>query len=99
MRSKKTDPFALVRSPLSQRIWIALEAKGLAYQYVETDPFRRPAAPPSTRQQQQKVLEANSQGRIPAIQMDTWVCADSGVILEYVSCFRRVCFLFSGGVD
>ncbi|KPM38124.1 hypothetical protein AK830_g8448 [Neonectria ditissima] len=63
-------------SPFSQRVWIALEAKGLAYQYCETDPFRRPAPAP--------LLEANPRGRVPAIRQGDWACAESGVILEYL---------------
>ncbi|KAK7422200.1 hypothetical protein QQX98_001723 [Neonectria punicea] len=60
----------------AQRVWIALEAKGLAYQYCETDPFRRPAPP--------QLLEANPRGRVPAIRQGDWACAESGVILEYL---------------
>lgn len=63
-------------SPFSQRVWIALEAKGLAYQYVETDPMQRPALMP--------LLEANPRGRVPVIQQGGWACAESAVILEYV---------------
>ncbi|KAH6895184.1 hypothetical protein B0T10DRAFT_477324 [Thelonectria olida] len=68
--------YAACFCPFSQRVWIALEAKGLTYQYAETDPFRRPAPAP--------LLEASPQGRIPAIQQGNWACAESGVILEYL---------------
>lgn len=63
-------------SPFSQRVWIALEAKGMAYQYCETDPFRRPAPA--------HLLEANPHSCVPAIRQGGWTCAESGVILEYV---------------
>lgn len=62
--------------PYSQRVWIALEAKGIAYQYCEIDPYRRPL---STR-----LLEANPKGRVPAIRQGSWACAESGIILEYL---------------
>ncbi|RSL46898.1 hypothetical protein CEP53_010145 [Fusarium sp. AF-6] len=62
--------------PFSQRVWIALEAKGMAYQYCETDPFRRPAPT--------HLLEANPHGYVPAIKQGEWTCAESGVILEYL---------------
>lgn len=60
-------------------MWIALEAKGLAYQYCETDPYRRPA--PTA------LLEANPRGLVPAIRQGEWACAESAVILEYVRTF------------
>ncbi|KAJ4224117.1 hypothetical protein NW759_005783 [Fusarium solani] len=62
--------------PFSQRVWIALEAKGMAYQYCETDPFRRPAPA--------HLLEANPHSCVPAIRQGEWTCAESGVILEYL---------------
>lgn len=64
-------------SPFSQRVWIALEAKGLAYQYCEMDPYKRPAPT--------QLLEANPRGLVPAIRQGDWACAESAVILEYVS--------------
>ncbi|KAK5987634.1 hypothetical protein PT974_11766 [Cladobotryum mycophilum] len=67
--------YAACFCPFSQRVWIALEVKGLAYQYVETDPFRRPVPMP--------LLEANPRGRVPAIRQGEWACAESAVILEY----------------
>ncbi|KGQ03049.1 hypothetical protein BBAD15_g11741 [Beauveria bassiana D1-5] len=48
--------YAASYCPFSQRVWIALEAKGVPYQYCETDPHRRPAQP--------ALLEANPQGKI-----------------------------------
>jgi glutathione S-transferase len=62
-------------SPFSQRVWIALEAKGLPYQYCETDPYKK-----STQ-----LLEANPRGMVPAIRQGDWACSESAVILEYVS--------------
>ncbi|KAG9255025.1 uncharacterized protein F5Z01DRAFT_620901 [Emericellopsis atlantica] len=62
--------------PFSQRVWIALEAKGIAYQYCEIDPYRRPVPTP--------FLEANPRGLTPAIRQGDWACAESAVILEYV---------------
>lgn len=68
--------YASCYCPFSQRVWVALEAKGLGYQYCETDPYRRPAPGP--------LLEANPRGRVPAIRQGEWACAESAVILEYV---------------
>jgi len=56
-------------------VWIALEAKGLSYQYCEVDPFKKP----------RPLLEANPRGLVPAIRGGDWACGESGVILEYVS--------------
>ncbi|KID74743.1 Glutathione S-transferase, partial [Metarhizium brunneum ARSEF 3297] len=58
------------RSPFSQRVWIALEAKGLSYQYCETDPSKAPPAAPSET--------------VPAIRHDDWSCSENAVILEYL---------------
>jgi glutathione S-transferase len=69
-------------SPFSQRVWIALEAKKLPYQYIETDPSKRPASA--------QLLEANPKGTVPAIREGDWACSESTVILEYVS---RLCYL------
>lgn len=63
-------------SPFSQRVWIALEAKGQPYQYIETDPFKRPLPT--------HLPEANPTGRVPAIRQGDWTCSESAVILEYV---------------
>jgi hypothetical protein len=63
------------KSPFSQRIWIALEAKGMPYQYCETDAFRQPTQP----------LLADPNGCVPTIAHSDWSCSNSAVILEYVS--------------
>ncbi|KAM0259561.1 hypothetical protein ACHAQJ_003287 [Trichoderma viride] len=78
MHSKETDLklYAACFCPFSQRVWIALEAKGQSYQYIETDPFKRPASTP--------FLEANPRGRVPAIRQGDWACSESAVILEYL---------------
>lgn len=66
---------SLLVSPFSQRVWIALEAKGMQYQYCETDPFKRPT----------QLLEANPRGLVPAIREGDWASGESAIILEYVS--------------
>ncbi|EHK40603.1 hypothetical protein TRIATDRAFT_182414, partial [Trichoderma atroviride IMI 206040] len=78
MHSKEVDLklYAASFCPFSHRVWIALEAKGQPYQYIETDPFKRPASTP--------LLEANPRGRVPAIRQGDWACSESAVILEYV---------------
>ncbi|KAI1115406.1 hypothetical protein F5Y14DRAFT_136573 [Nemania sp. NC0429] len=65
--------------PFSQRVWIALEAKGMSYQYCETDPFKRPT----------QLLEANPRGLVPAIRQGDWASGESTVILEYLEDFDR----------
>lgn len=78
-RDNDVKLYAACYCPFSQRVWIALEAKGLAYQYCETDPYRKPA--------QATLLEANPMGKVPAIRQGEWACSESAVILEYV-CFN-----------
>lgn len=75
-----SDRAALLKhraSPFSQRVWIALEAKGLPYQYCEIDPYKKPAPT--------QLLEANPRGLVPAIRQGDWAISESAVILEYVS--------------
>ncbi|OTA00710.1 hypothetical protein A9Z42_0009750 [Trichoderma parareesei] len=62
--------------PFSQRVWIALEAKGQPYQYIETDAPKEPASTP--------LLEANPRSRVPAIRQGDWACSESAIILEYL---------------
>lgn len=62
--------------PFSQRVWIALEAKGLAYQYYETDPFKAPRAT--------GLPEARPRRTVPAIKHREWACGESRAILEYL---------------
>ncbi|TWU75413.1 hypothetical protein ED733_003231 [Metarhizium rileyi] len=63
--------------PFSQRIWIALEAKGLPYQYCEVDPSKTSRPAPFT--------QTSPRGTVPAIRHDDWSCSESAVILEYAS--------------
>ena len=58
-----------------QRVWIALEAKQIPYQYVEVDPYKKP----------QSLLDVNPRGLVPAIRHGNWGCYESTVLMEYVS--------------
>jgi len=60
--------------PFVQRVWVALEAKGLQYQYVEVDPYKKPQA----------LLEVNPRGLVPAIRHGDWGCGESTVLMEYL---------------
>lgn len=61
-------------SPFVQRVWIALEMKGIPYQYIEIDPYEKPQA----------LLEVNPRGLVPALRHGDWGCYESTVIMEYV---------------
>lgn len=63
-----------MRSPFVQRVWIALEAKKIPYQYIEVDPYEKP----------QSLLEVNPRGLVPALRHDDWGCYESTVLMEYV---------------
>ncbi|KAI0172017.1 hypothetical protein GGR52DRAFT_548688 [Hypoxylon sp. FL1284] len=76
--------YAACFCPFSQRVWIALEAKGMQYQYCETDPFRRPT----------QLLEANPRGLVPAIREGDWASGESAIILEYLEDRDRTVPLF-----
>jgi glutathione S-transferase len=57
-----------------QRVWISLEAKGIPYQYIEVDPYKKP----------QSLLDVNPRGLVPAIRHGpTWSTHESTVIMEY----------------
>ena len=60
--------------PFVQRVWLALELKGAAYQYVEVDPYRKP----------QTLLDVNPLGLVPALRHGDWACHESTVLVEYV---------------
>ncbi|KAJ5637931.1 hypothetical protein N7490_007810 [Penicillium lividum] len=60
--------------PFVQRVWIALELKGIPYQYVEVDPYEKP----------QSLLEVNPRGLVPALRHDNWACHESTVLMEYL---------------
>ncbi|KAJ5779511.1 Glutathione S-transferase/chloride channel C-terminal [Penicillium paradoxum] len=60
--------------PFVQRVWIALELKGIPYQYIEVDPYEKPAS----------LLEVNPRGLVPALRHDDWGCYESNVLLEYL---------------
>lgn len=77
-------PFNPFQSPFVQRVWIALELKGIPYQYIEVDPYAKPAS----------LLEVNPRGLVPALRHDNWGCYESNVLLEYVKPTNR-CFNLS----
>lgn len=64
----------MCHSPFVQRVWIALEVKGLNYQYIEVDPYKKP----------ESLLEVNPRGLVPALRHGDWGCYESTVLLEYV---------------
>jgi glutathione S-transferase len=65
-------------SPFVQRVWVALEAKGIPYQYIEVDPYKKP----------ESLLAVNPRGLVPALQHGNWGCYESTVLLEYVGCLH-----------
>ena len=82
--AKETDLklFGSFYCPFVQRIWIALEVKGIPYQFVEVDL--------KAREKTETFLEVSPSGSIPAIKHGNWGTHDSMVIMEYVSFPRPV---------
>ncbi|KAL8947838.1 MAG: hypothetical protein Q9222_005923 [Ikaeria aurantiellina] len=60
--------------PFVQRVWISLQYKGLDYQYIEIDPYKKPDA----------LTAINPRGLIPALQHGEWGCYESTVLMEYL---------------
>ena len=68
-------------SPFSQRVWIALEAKGMSYQYCEVDPGEAATQTPPV-----PLVGADpGSSWVPAMRQGAWGCCKSSVLLEYVS--------------
>ncbi|KIW85733.1 hypothetical protein Z517_01125 [Fonsecaea pedrosoi CBS 271.37] len=70
--------FANSFCPFAQRIWIALEIKGVPYQMVEIMPT------PVDSYRPPEMLEVNPEGNIPCIRHGNWGVWESGVVLEYL---------------
>jgi len=60
--------------PFSQRCWIALEERGIPYQYVEVDPFKKDP----------QFLELNPKGLVPAIKHQGRALYESSIICEFL---------------
>lgn len=67
--------------PFAQRIWIALELKGIPYQYVEVIP-PHVVSPPVSKPE--ALLEVNPDGNIPCIRHGNWGIWESSVMMEYL---------------
>ncbi|KAI5293989.1 hypothetical protein KEM55_006819, partial [Ascosphaera atra] len=50
-------------SPFVQRVWITLELKGIPYQYIEIDAYKKP----------KELLDVNPRGLVPALRHGDWV--------------------------
>ena len=55
-------------------MWISLEVKGLSYQYIEIDPYKKT----------DEHLQINPRGLVPALKHGDWGCYESSVIMEYI---------------
>ncbi|KAK3053352.1 hypothetical protein LTR09_005521 [Extremus antarcticus] len=60
--------------PFVHRVWISLEHKGLDYEYVEVDVYRKPKL----------LLDINPRGLVPALRHGAWGCYESTVLMEYL---------------
>ena len=60
--------------PFVHRVWISLEHKGLNYQYIEVDVYRKPKL----------LLDINPRGLVPALRHGDWGCYESTVLMEYL---------------
>ncbi|KIW52173.1 hypothetical protein PV05_07834 [Exophiala xenobiotica] len=64
--------------PFAQRIWIALEIRGVPYQMVEVLPAHIDSYRPP------ELLEVNPEGHIPCLRHGNWAIWESNVVLEYL---------------
>ncbi|KAL8749155.1 MAG: hypothetical protein Q9199_007858 [Rusavskia elegans] len=73
--------------PFVQRVWISLQSKGLAYQYIEIDPYKKP----------ESLLAINPRGLVPALKHGDWGCYESTVLMEYLEDISNSYPLFPPG--
>ncbi|KAK6380943.1 hypothetical protein LTS17_005144 [Exophiala oligosperma] len=76
--SSKITFYANSFCPFAQRVWIALEIKGISYQMVEVLPAHIDSYRPP------ELLESNPEGHIPCIRHGNWAVWESGVMMEYL---------------
>lgn len=57
-----------------------MEIKGINYQYIEVDPYKKP----------ESLLEVNPRGLVPALRHGDWGCYESTVLMEYVRIKHQV---------
>ncbi|CAO2656167.1 Nn.00g049700.m01.CDS01 [Neocucurbitaria sp. VM-36] len=60
--------------PFVQRVWIALEEKGIPYQYIEVNPYHKP----------QSLLDLNPRGLVPTLQYQDKPLFESTVLCEFL---------------
>ncbi|GAA5980436.1 hypothetical protein JCM10908_001654 [Rhodotorula pacifica] len=60
--------------PFVQRVWLALEEKGIEYQYKEVNPYKK----------EPHFLKINPKGLVPALEHDNKALYESLVLLEYL---------------
>lgn len=78
-KEKDLKLFGSCFCPFVQRVWITLVEKGLDYQYVEVDVYRKPKL----------LLDINPKGLVPALSHGDWGCYESTVLIEYLEDFDQ----------
>ncbi|KAL4064249.1 glutathione S-transferase [Scleroderma yunnanense] len=76
---KHQDPQELVFysgwfCPFNQRVWIALEERGILYQYKEVNPYKK----------EKHFLEINPKGLVPAVEYKEKALYESLILLEFL---------------
>jgi glutathione S-transferase len=80
--------------PFAQRIWIALELKGIPYQYVEVVP---PSLVNPPLPLPEALLEVNEEGNVPCIRHGNWGIWESSIMMEYLEDLEGSISLFPHG--
>ncbi|KAF2800775.1 glutathione S-transferase [Melanomma pulvis-pyrius CBS 109.77] len=60
--------------PFVQRVWIALEEKKIPYQYIEVNPYHKPAS----------LLALNPRGLVPTLQYNNKPLYESAVLVQFL---------------
>ena len=60
--------------PFVQRVWLVLEEKQIPYQYIEVNPYNKPAS----------LLKLNPRGLVPTLEYDNKPLYESNVVLEFL---------------
>ncbi|KAF2272423.1 glutathione S-transferase [Westerdykella ornata] len=60
--------------PFAQRVWIALEEKGIQYQYIEVNPYHKPKS----------LLDLNPRGLVPTLKWKDKPVYESSVLIQFL---------------
>ena len=90
MKMSKVQLYSSWFCPFAQRVWVALELKGIPFEYKEINPYEKTA----------EFLALNPRGLVPTLVHNMKSIYESTILLEYIDEafpeFKKNCNLFPG---